>query len=357
MYVVRHNWPLVHRGALAFAGVSVLFVLSVACTPFGQSTPEDERWTAAYSEATSLPPDDALRRLEQLAEHAPDQEKARAAELDRAKMLVETGDIDAAETAFQALRDERDDDNIASRALYELGRIAVEHHDDLAEGRRLLTNAIVDTPPWAGSEMALQFLIRTEHRAGRTEALVDELDAMATDTDDDRMAAQIHLERGLIFDEHLGDPDAALDAFRAAFDRCDDCASTDEALYQMANIYLDHQQYEPAIEALEIIADRTQDAWFIGTYHSLRASDARYLLGRIEMLHRQNYDAATDHFERFLDDFEHNLDTDRVAWHLVTIERLTGTERSYRRALEQFLDDHPESRYADDAEQRLREDS
>lgn len=334
--------------------LTVLAVMGLlACSPFGEVTDEDRDWVEEYARATSHEPHRAVEILERLTSTAPTDEKRRDAEFDLARMALKADDLETATGAFQSLVDEQVDDRIDSRARYELGRLAAEHHGDHDRARQLLEEAILETTPWAGSELALKFYVRHERDLQRHEQLVDALADLADDTDDDRMAAQLHLERGMVLDDDLRRTDDALDAFRAAFDRCYDCASTDEALYQMGNVYVRLQQWQPAIEVLEIVADRTDRSRFVGTYSSARASDARYLLGRIEMLYRQDYEAARYHFEEYLDWFGDGPDGHHVAWYLVDIERLDGTDESYRDALRQFIEDHPYSRHVDTAEDRL----
>ncbi len=352
----RAHFPASRRSHLRWLIPLLMSAVLWSCSPFGEVTQEDQQWSDEYAQAMRLDPIDAEEKLADLIARAPTTEQRRSAEFDRARIALKRNDAETARLRFQELWDEDSSDNVASRALYELGRLAVEYDDDIDEGRRLLHQTIVETPPWAGSELALQFLVRTERNRSSATELVDHLAELAEQTDDDRMASQIHLERGLTLNEILDRPDDALDAFRAAYMRCHDCAATDEGLYQMGRIYADHQQWGPATSALAIVADRTDESWFIGSYHSQRAADARYLMGRIEMLYRSDYDAAADHFQQFLDTFgTDHPDAARVSWHLVSIERLRGAERSYRRALEHFIDDYPDSRYADDARSRLAE--
>lgn len=329
----------------------------IACGPFSPSRPEvaDDEWTREYVEAGHLAPDEAQQRFAELAETAPGDPQARDAEFERARMALKAGDVDEARRLFDELYGANPDDRVASRALYERGRIAYEHDGDADDARQFLHRAITETPPWAGSELALDFYVRTERRDDRPQRLAGDLGRLAEDADDERMIAQIYLHRGVVLDEDLGDADGALDAYRSAYDTCFDCAAADEALFQMGQIYARHQNWDAALEAYAIVADRTKRSFFIGTYSSQRASDARYEMGRIEMLFRRDYEAATDHFEEFLSAFEGHLNADRVAWHLVEIERLSGTDRSHRRALEQFIDDYPHSRRIDRAKQLLAE--
>lgn len=345
--------PDISTRPLGPVALATMMVLGLFGCSFGEVTPQDREWVQEYATAPGHEPREAEQILEHLARTAPDDEKRRDAQFDRARMALKRDDPETARQRFRALIDERDDDNVASRSMYELGRIAAEHDEDDARARRLLTDTVLQTFPWAGSELALDALIRLERDRNRHESLVDALADMAEQTDEHRLAAQLHYERGAVLLEDLGRDNDALDAFRSAFDRCAECASTDQGLYRMATIYIRRQQFDPAVDVLETVAARDDTSAFVGTYTSLRASDARYRLGRIELVYRQNYEAATRHFEAYLDRFGNNPDADRVAWYLVDIQRLDGTDQSYREALEQFIRDYPESRYVDQARARL----
>ena len=330
-------------------------VLALACSSVPDEGTPSQEWTREFLEVTRLAPEEADEGLARLAEEAPTQERAREAEFERARLALRNDDVESARARFQSIWDERQDDNFASRALYELGRIAIRHDENIDEGRRLLMKTIVETPPWAGAEFALQYLLRTDKRSGRIDALVSDLEQMATTIDDDRMASQLHLERGLLLDEKLDQPNGALAAYRQAFQRCSDCGATDEALYQMGTIYARHQQWAPAVASLGIVAKRTGRSFFVGTYNSQRAADARYLMGTVEFLYRQDYAAAKTHFRKYTRKFPNHRQAHEAAWHLVQIERLTGSERSYRRALQRFVDDYPHSSHIDEARRQLEE--
>lgn len=326
-----------------------------ACKTATPDRPSSSQWTQDYLEVMRLPPEEAEAALEELINRAPNQEKAREARFQKTSLTLRRGDIEAARQGFQKLWDDKNDDNTASRAIYELARIAAEHDEDGQEARRLLTTAIVDTPPWAGSEFALDYLIRTERRASRTDELATHINSMATTVKDDRMGARLHLEHGLLLADRSGQANAALDAFRAAHKRCRECAATDDALVAMAEIYTRHQSYGAAVQALNIVANRTQRSFFVGTYSSHRASDSRFALGEIELIYRRDYSAATGHFRTFIRDFPYDPRADDAAWYLVEIERESGSTGSHRRALRRFLRNYPESRHAPRAQKRIEE--
>ena len=300
-----------------------------------------------------LAPDEADAKLADLAARAPSEESARDAEFERARLALRTGDVELAKSRFQDLWDSRHNDAVASRSLYELGRIAAEHEGNLDDARRLLRMAITETPPWAGAEFALQFYRRLELQQQRLRPLIVALGEMAEATDNDRMAAQIHLERGLLLDRKMDRPNQALQAYRAAFYRCKKCGATDEAVYQMGLIYTRHERLESAQASFDVVARRTGRSFFVGTYNSQRAADARYQMGMVELLYRQDYDAAERHFRKFIRTFPNHRKTDDAAWNLVQLERLRGEQRAYRRALERFIDDYSHSRHADEARRQL----
>ncbi len=325
----------------------------IACSSGPEERADSYEWMDDFVEVHRLDYEEADQRLKELAQTAPSEARAREAQFERARLALRADHIETARSRFEAIWEERTDDAPASRALYELGRIAAEHDGDEAEARRLLHKTIAETPPWVGAEFALQFLIRQEVGAGRAAQLADDLGAMAAELEDDRMAAQLYLERGLLLDEELGQPNEALKSYRSAFGRCKECSATDEAIFQMGKIYTRHQSWQAAIDSFAIIARRTSRSFFVGTYNSHRAADARYEAGMVEFLFRQDYDAAARHFKKYVKTFPNHRETDDAAWHLVQIERLRGSDRSYRRALERFVEDYPYSSLVDDARQQL----
>ena len=312
-------------------------------------------WTERAREPEGLTKSERLEFLEQMVREAPTRERARDARLELARELLRQDQPEAAREHFEALWSEEKEDRVASRSRYELARMAVEVDQDLETGRRLLRETIVETPPWAGADLALEFLLRLERRRLSPVQLASLLAEMATETKDDRLAARLHLEQGRLLVGVAGRANDALQAFRDGYARCADCAATDDSLMEMAEIYQRFEQWEPATQALEIVAARTQISFFVGTYSSHRASDARMSLGIIAMDHQQDLDSARTHFQRFLRDFDGHLRSDQAAWRLVQIEGLTGSARSHRRALENFIDRYPHSRRVSDAQSLLRE--
>lgn len=327
----------------------------MACTSAAPERPTPTAWGESYLEAMRLPPDQIDGALEELARRAPTEEEARDANFERARIALRAGEAERARQIFQTLYDQRSDDAVGSRSLYELGRLAAEHDGNPDEAVSIMTRAVVETTPWAGSQFALDFLLRQEKRRDRRDELIDGLAQMAEDSQDDRMAARLHLERGLLLDSTQRDANGALQAYRAAFGRCAECAATDDALYAMAMIYTRYQDWDSAVATLDILAGRTGKSYFIGTYNSHRAADARYQLGLIEMLFRDDYAAATRHFRTYIDDFPNHRETDDAAWHLVELERFQGRDRAYRRALERFVRDYPHSGHVERAQRRLEE--
>ena len=317
--------------------------------------PDVVEWTETAQQPDGLTKAERLEFLERLYREAPTRERARDARLELARELLRQDQPGAAREHFEALWAEEQDDPVASRARYELARLAVEVDQDLDSGRRLLRETIVDTPPWAGADLALDYLLRLEKPRQSPSALAAELGEMAGEMQDDRLASRLYLEKGRLLSPIAGRANDALQAFRAGYARCPDCAATDDSLMEMADIYARFQQWEPATQALEIVAARTERSFFVGTYSSHRASDARMRLGIIAMDHLQDLDAARAHFQRFLRDFDGHLHSDRAAWRLVQIEGLTGSPRSHRRALENFIERYPHSRRVPSAQALLRE--
>ncbi|RAL23807.1 hypothetical protein DL240_06540 [Lujinxingia litoralis] len=302
-----------------------------------------------------LPPDQAEDQLTALAERAPSPEQARDARFELARFALRRGDIDEATQRFESLWNEGIEDHVTSRALYESARLNIEHHGDRPAGIALLHRAIAQSAPWAGTELALAYLVKVERQADNSAGLIADLDRIAAGLLDPRLKAQLHLAVGELHAEELAAEEKALAAYRQAALACADCAAADEALWRMAQIYQRHQNFEPARQALSLVASRTEESWFVGSYHSHRAADARFELGLLHLLFLDDYDAARDHFETFIDVFPHAQRRPEAAWHLVEITRLSQSSSAYRRALRRFVRDYPDNRRRPMAERRLSE--
>lgn len=330
--------------------LGALFVATLGCaTP---SSP-DATWSDDFLAAMRLPDDQAEPAIAALAERAPEAEQARDARFELARFALRRGDIALAEQRFEALWNEGIEDHVTSRALYESARLELEHHNRRAEAVALLHRAIAQTAPWAGTELALSYLVKIERAENNQEGLIADLTRIANALDNERLKAQLHLAIGELRAADLHDEEGALQAYRQAARSCQSCSAADEGLWRMAEIYSAHQNFQAATRTLAILAERTDASWFVGSYHSHRAADAIFELGRIHLLFLDDFDKARDHFERFIDVFPHAIRRPQAEWHLVEITRLTKSPRAYRRALERFISDHPENRLHDRAHQRL----
>ncbi len=306
-----------------------------------------------YLDAMRQDPDAAQAELERLTASAPSNDQARNLQFERARKFLRSDDVERAREVLEAIWDEESGDAVASRAVYELARIAHDVDEDFDQSYDYLRLAIVETPPWAGADFSLDYLLRHQRHPERHQWLEDELRQMADDVEDDRMAARLHLERGLLLADELRHPEPARQAFLAAYQRCPNCAATDDALFEMGQLYERFEKWDAAAMAYAVVAARVKPASFVGTYTSHRAAAARYHLGILELLHRRDYDAAADHFQRFLDDFPNHRYTDDSAWHLVRIEELREDDEAHRRALDRFVEEFPHSRHAERARLQL----
>ncbi|RDV38998.1 hypothetical protein DV096_00035 [Bradymonadaceae bacterium TMQ3] len=327
-------------------------MLSVTIGCASPSTP-DSTWSDEFLAAMRLPEVQAEPEVASLALRAPERDQARDARFELARFALRRGDIALADERFEALWSEGIDDHITSRALYESARIALEHHQNRQEAIALLHRAIAQTAPWAGTELALSFLIKIEREAGHQPTLIEDLSRIAAELENDRLKAQLHLSIGELHHADLQDDEGALKAYREAALSCESCSASDEALWRMAEIYSAHQNFNAATRTLGLVAERTDTSWFVGSYNSHRAADARFELGRIHLIYLEDYDEARDHFERFIDTFPHAMRRDQAEWHLVEIARLSASEAAYHRALRRFASNFPESRLADQARRRL----
>ncbi len=287
--------------------------------------------------------DQAEQHYKYLREHAPDQEKQRDVDFELAKILLQRGDKQAALQAFLTLAEPRIQDNAGSKSLYEAARILAE--SDVPQSLLLYQKTITDYPEFIAADFALSAL-RTHYLEHKQYAeFLQVLDQLFPSVSHANLSNHILFARAKLLEEHFNNDNDALIAYRQLYKHCDGCALADEALWQMAHIYIHHQHWQPAIQILEQLAKNIEASWFVGTYNSPRAGDARYLLAEINLLFLDDYKTADKQFSIYISDFPNSTRTDDAAWNRVEIQRLSGSDASYQKSLERFARDYPESRY------------
>lgn len=288
--------------------------------------------------------DAAQSRYQQLLEDAPTVEDRRWLTYNLGQVAARRGETEQALKIFGRLYTEDVVDRFGANAMYDAAKLT---DDD--EMRRTV---IRHYPSEVAAEFALADLVR-KHREARPRDLEQQLkelhDAVAeTEVDDNVLFDLATLRR-----EQLADPDGALDAYRTLYRQDPDGPLADDALWEMAALYREHQMWLPAVEALEILASDTESSWFVGIYRSDWVDDAVYQLGWIHLVWLDDFDTARQWFKRYLKRYPDAIWADDAAWQLVETRRLRGEREAYRDALEEFPAAWPQSRHVRIAERRL----
>lgn len=315
-----------------------------------------EVWTDAVLEAQTLndsgDSDRALKRLQQLEESAPDQHRQRWVTFEKAQIQIQLGDEDRALQLFEKLYASELVDSYGARAKHLAARIH-EERSQIDEATRLRFRAIARYPNEMGAEWALDDLI-AHHRANEEHQTVSEiLRNLYPEVRETYLADNVLYELAMNEDTYLDDPDSALDTLRTLYANHPDQALADDALWEMAQIYRRHQRWEAALHNLDIIASNVETSWFVGDYNSQWLDDAVFDMGMINLLFVKDYDAAVEHFNRYVKDFEFSLLADDAAWHACEARRLQRNDAQHLQCLKRFLENHPESRYVERAAGRL----
>lgn len=320
-----------------------LLVLLLGCGSAQQVQGWSDEFLEATREADAGNFDGAEARLNALAAEAPSLERRRQAQFELARSAQRQGRITDALALYEAVWNTDIKDSTGARALHEAARIHADK--DLGASIRMHRQVIEDYPEAVASEFSLNELRRHFDRQKEPLAFLALLQAMQPAVEDTTVGRQILLLTGTYLDDHAGDEEGALEAYYAAHLSCTTCAAGDDGLWRMVLIFERRQSWRAALHFLEHLARRTEASWFIGTYNSPRASDARFKLGMIHLLFLEDQSAARRHFKQFLKDFPHSFDADDAAWHIVQSYRIEGDEKRYEAALGRFLNDYPESRF------------
>lgn len=287
--------------------------------------------------------DQAEQHYRALRAQAPDPERKRDIDYELAKILLKRGDKAGALEAFLAIANNKTKDNPGGKSLYEAARILYE--DDVPASLQLYQQTITQFPTFVAADFSLTALRIHYVREKQYDEFLQVLDRLFPATSHTNISNHILFTRAKLFEERLNDDNEALNAYRQLFYHCQGCSLSDDASWQMAQIYIRYQLWQPAIQILTKLADKVQPSWFIGTYNSPRAADARLLLGDINLLFLSDYKAAEEHFARYMKDFPNTTQSDDTAWNLVEIQRLSGSQHAYQKSLDRFARDYPESSY------------
>lgn len=301
--------------------------------------------------------DEAQRRYEELLENAPGHEERRYVLNELARIAERRGDWHTALDRYEQVYSQEYDDEAGARATYRSAKIVTERLGETERGRRLLRQTVTRYPASVSAEFSVRELAERFRDRGEFSRLEQYFDELYVEVEDQPVADNLLFALGMTLEEHADDEAGALAHYRTLYTNYPDGGLSDDALWQAAMIHKRHQRWPQAIELLETLADDVETSWFVGSYNSPWTNDARFELGLIHLLFLDDYDAAIEHFERYLSDFPHSVETDDAAWHIVEAHRLMGDKDGYRRAMEDFIEQYPESRFVRQATQRLAEEA
>lgn len=308
------------------------------------TTKPRHQWTedALHAETAQLTGDldGAERAYETLLPEAPTDEKRRWLRHNIGLLAVQRGDATLARLRFAEVYEAEVQDEHGANSMYEVAKLASP--DSEVESRLAVCRRF---PNQVAAEFALQDVVSKHLGEAEHARLQSLLVALLSDVDDTELADNVWFSLAQLRYEHLKQPDEALSAYRELFKRFPKSPLADDALWEMANIYRAHQMWDPALVLLAKLADEVEASWFIGSYESDWVDNAIYDAGWIELVYQSDYAAASKWFKRYLKKFSDGLLNDDAAWNLVQAKRLVGDDAVYQRALEDFVEEYPESRY------------
>jgi tetratricopeptide (TPR) repeat protein len=296
---------------------------------------------------------EAEARYLELLESAPNDESRRYVLNELGRVSERRSDWERALGYYERVWKQPHDDEAGARALYRSGHIFVRHLGDAERGLDLMRQTIVRFGASVAAEVSVRELKAHYLERRDFDGLEREFTGLYEQTGDEPIADNLLFELALALEEEADQPRRALPHYRTVYEDLPEHGLADDALWQAAMIHQRHQSWETTVDLLSRLADDVQTSWFVGNYNSPWTSKARFELGMIHLLHLEDYPEAIAHFERFLSDFPTSILADDAAWHIVQLHRLKGDRSAYLSGLEDFVKDHPESRYVRQARERL----
>ena len=125
---------------------------------------------------------------------------------------------------------------------------------------------------------------------------------------------------------------------------------TDDAIWRLGQLYLRQGAWTQAAETLGALLEiRNETSYFVGSYRSPYLDDAALLIARIRHHGLRDPAGAVLAFEAMLADFPTSVLVDDALLGLAQARFAAGQERLGRAALQQLVNDHPQSRHAEGA--------
>lgn len=327
-----------------------LLLLVSACS----MTRPAELWTNKALEIRQLEDqgrlDEASQAYARLLEDPPNADKRRWVEYRQAEILREKGDLEGALVAYQAIWQAPRIDEWGAKAKLSSAEVLEQQGDSHAAlSARLQT--ILKYPNEIGAEYALQQIY--DRFVSTPKALDGLLEDLAPHLEETYLAGNVLYLKAQNLDQNLGDIDAAAMTYRRIYTDFPEDALSDDALWEMTNIYRRVQAWPQAIQNLIVLATNVETSWFVGSYASQWVPSATFDLGVIHLLYLSQYDTAVYWFERFADTYEDSLRAPEALFYAAEARRLQHQEDRHFAILKRIAHDYPDSKWARRANDRL----
>lgn len=347
-----HNLPARSCRQALLLGACALLLFASGCGKNSAAYRWDQQVFAAGRVQDKGELDRAERAYFKLMDSAPSQDARRFVWMELADISRARENWPQAIERYQQVYSEPKDDEAGALALYRTGIITEEHLGDPARGRALRRETITRFPASVAAEMAVRDHARYYVSIGDLDAMIDDLMQLFAQTRDEPVADNLLFAIAETLRENGREVDA-LPYYKRVWTEYPGQSLEDTSLWEAAQIYERYQAWDQAIPLYDKLANMLVKSWFMGSYNSQWANDARIRLGMIDLLHRDNLPGAKAHFEQYLRDFPDGLLSDDVAWDLVQVKRLLGGPDAYKAAMRDFARDWPESRYVREVNRRL----
>lgn len=340
MYCLSHS--------VAYATIASIVLTLAACS----NTAPIHVWNDRYVVAAKLHDqgkyDKADKHYAQMLKHAPNTETKRLVLYQRALLSKDRGNTEEAIKRFTAIYTKKPIDEHGARSMYWVTRLTPQTDKKLD----LLKALVLRYPEHISAEHALLDIQKLMVKQGQSNAYLTWLNGMIPKVKATDLGDMSLLVKARFLNEKLNDQPRAIKAYRALFDFKKDGSLADDALWEMAQIYKKQRNWKQTLLWQSRLVKDRETSWFVGSYDSEFADDARYDMGLIHKNQLKQYNKAIKQFKTFIDEFPTSLLRDDAAWQIVECKRLQSAS-DYTESLKQFIKSYPESRYIHIAKARL----
>jgi outer membrane protein assembly factor BamD (BamD/ComL family) len=335
-----------------FAAVVFTATVAPGCST-ARSSPD---WDRRAVDASMLQDDGELDRAEEsyrrLLETAVDAEDRRWVRLKLAQLAAARGQRDRALERYRTLWSDGPRDATGARALWEAAQLV----DDPARRDEMEKRLVRTFPETSWSERAAESLVHRRCRRNTCdlEALGVLVESMEEAFLELPVGDNLVFRAAMAAQTHGGSLELARRWFGRIAEERPDSSMADDAERQLAEMAIDRQDWDTALDYLTRLSDRHERSRNFGILSSPHASWAQFKTGWIRMVYLDDYRGAIESFEVFLKRHPKHPRADDAAWHRTQALRLAGRRDAYRRALKALLDDYPESRYITEARTELK---